>query len=178
MMSAIDCLVGETPISGLAAISRYRERKLVSQFWQHIGLNDRDQLLRFCHGDIQSLPSSYAAVVYCAPHAEVGLQRVLQAAKIVRAIALRFEEDRTLSPVASPIVHEPNRERLRMRKQPSYRPQGQLSFHPNKTTAAVQPGMNVTLLRTARMDTRHCRDDEWEKALAPGVPSASTRHTT
>ena len=121
MMSDVVCLFGETPISGLTAISRYRERKLVSQFWQHIGLNDRDQLLRFCHGDIQPLPSSYATVVYSTPHAEVALKGDLQTMKIIRAIALRFEEDRSLSPVAGPIVHEPNRERLRMRKQPSYR---------------------------------------------------------
>jgi hypothetical protein len=117
MMSAIDCQNGGALISDLAVFSRYRERKLVSQFRQHIRTDDSRQFPGLSDCDIQSLSSPNATSVHSALHAEVVLKHSLQAIKIATTEALRFEEDRALSPVAGAIIHEPDRERLRICEQ-------------------------------------------------------------
>ncbi len=121
MIGATDCLIGRAPISGFAAISRYRERELVSQFRQHIGPDEIGQFpgLSNCH--VQSLPSSNAASVCCRLHPEVVPKDIPQPMKIVRPEALCLEEYRALSSIARPIVHEPNCERFRMSEQRSDR---------------------------------------------------------
>lgn len=51
-------------ISGLIAFSRYRERKLIPQFWQHIRTNYPRESCRFADGDIESIPSSPSASMH------------------------------------------------------------------------------------------------------------------
>ncbi len=109
-MDAIDLPYGQTSISGLTAISRYRERKLVPQFWQDVRINNRCQFPRFSNWHVQSLPSSHATSVYRGLNAEVVPKDIPQTKKTVGIKALRFKEQRPLSSVTSTIIHEPDRE--------------------------------------------------------------------
>jgi hypothetical protein len=72
MMSATDLPDRQSYSSqALQAFSRYRERKLVSQLWQHVRTHDCGQFLGFCDCHIQSPSSPHAASVHCALYAEV-----------------------------------------------------------------------------------------------------------
>src|SRR5579859_1365365 len=115
------CLSAGRSISGFAAISRYRERELVSHFRQHIWTDETYQFpgLGDCH--VESPASPHSASMHRGLHAEVVPQDRLQPLKILRPEALSLEEHRSLPSIARAIVYEPNCERLRVSEQRSDR---------------------------------------------------------
>ncbi len=121
-MNVLDSVVNRrTSISGLAAISRYRERELVPQFWQHIRPHDRRQLPGFSNRHVQPRSSPDAASVHRRPDVEVVQKDIPQTIKMVNTETLRLEEHRALPSVTCSIIHKPHCKRLRMRQQASDR---------------------------------------------------------
>src|SRR5579859_293286 len=102
------CLSAGRSISGFAAVSRYRERELVSHLRQHMWTDEAYQFPRLGDCHVQSLASPHSASMHRGLHAEVVPQDRLQSLKILWTEALSLEEHRSLPSIACAIVHKPN----------------------------------------------------------------------